>query len=139
MASMWNHTSSVAALLAHPNIDVNRATRAENRTPLYIAAMQKHLEIVSLLTAHPGIDVNQATIPDNKTPLWVAIGMGHVGTVSHLTAHPDIDLDCRGDCKRTVIHEAVRVNGCAILILIMNRLFDSLLCEQSQLITPPIS
>ena len=54
------HRSSHTALLATPDVDVNKENKAGS-TPLHAAAQQGHTGVVTTLLAVPGVDANKGT------------------------------------------------------------------------------
>ena len=82
----------VQLLLAHEDVDVNKAGQALGRTPLYIAAQLGLDMAVQLLLAHPAIKVEQAS-HKGTTPLLVAC-------LANSTAAALALLDAKADPNR---------------------------------------
>ena len=80
-------------LLAHPDIDVNKALTSDGRTALIFASQEGHTEIVEKLMARPDIDVNKADTSKRCTALMMASRKGHIEIVEKLLARPDIDIN----------------------------------------------
>ena len=68
-------------MLARDEIDVNKATREDGPTPLYMACQEGHADIVKLLFACDEIDVNKARSDIGATPFYIAYNS------SQLTPH----------------------------------------------------
>ncbi|KAL5333402.1 ankyrin repeat-containing domain protein [Aspergillus crustosus] len=76
----------VAALLAHPSVDVN-ARDMYKRTPLHYAASTGQIEMVKVLLAQPGIDASAPTT-QGQTPLCEAAQAGQPATVTIMLDDP---------------------------------------------------
>lgn len=80
-------------LLAHPNIDVNKADK-DGHTPFYDACGQGDVRALALLLADKRVDTkktNKSGIP----PFWVACADGKIEKVEYLLTHIDPDLNAR--------------------------------------------
>ena len=92
------HHGVVERLLAHREIDVNKARIIDGSTPLSMACQAKRADsehvtdVVETLLGHEDIDVNKAT-REGCTPLFVTCQEGRTGVVTQLLSHPTIDVN----------------------------------------------
>ena len=93
LACQGGHVDAVDKLLAHPDIDINKARTRDGATALLAASNEGHSEIVGRLLAHPDIDVNKAMTSNGATALFMASQNGHTEIVDRLLVHPDIDVN----------------------------------------------
>ncbi len=91
LASWMGHIDVVNALIARPDIDVNK-NDSPGRTALMAACMKGHADVVIALLAHPDIRINQ-TDGARKTALHFASEAGHLVIVRLLLARDDIELE----------------------------------------------
>jgi ankyrin repeat protein len=75
-ATINHHEVAVKALLAHPDIEVNKYNHG-NVTALMVATRYDLFLIIELLLAHPDIDVNKAD-EGGITPLFWAVNNRNV-------------------------------------------------------------
>ncbi len=86
LASQNGHVELVRLLLAHPDVGVNKTTKADGDTALFIASYNGHVKVVRLLLAHPDVEASR-TSTDGRSALCVASQRGHGAIVSLLVAH----------------------------------------------------
>ena len=99
LASQYGHMHIVRALLAAPQIDVNKACTTDGTTPLLFAAQNGNIHIVQALLAAPQIDVNKALTTDGATPLLLASQNGHLNVVQALLVqNAELEKTCKDGC-----------------------------------------
>ena len=84
VASLRGHVEVVKLLLAHPNINVNLKSNAE-QTPLSFGCEYDQVSVVRVLLKDPRVDI---TMDDNSgcTPLWCASHNGNYKVIEWLIA-----------------------------------------------------
>ena len=85
-------------LLAHNDIEVNKAEAFHGYTPLDVVCQNNQPDILEMLLQHKDICVNASSI-QSTTPLWSACWLGHANIVKLLLSHAEIEVnltECRG-------------------------------------------
>lgn len=91
LASKNGRLGVVQALLAAPNVEVNKARTTDGATPLLFASANGYAEIVNALLINHA-DLNKAT-NTGWTPLLGAAYGGHLAVVRALLAAPTIEVN----------------------------------------------
>jgi hypothetical protein len=114
IASKSGHVPTVAALLAAPDVDVDKCNSSlcnsrstMCRPPLFVAAAFGNDEIVQLLLT-AGADVNKRCANDTQygPALWMASQLGDLSTVKVLLTDPGIEID-----KADIVDDTVSVDN----------------------------
>ncbi|KAF0686272.1 Aste57867_21878 [Aphanomyces stellatus] len=103
-ACRHHHTSVVALLLAHADIDVN-VKDDEGLTPLMNACSRAPDELIALLLRHTKLNVNMIG-PVGDTALDIAVQSGRSSIVQLLVQHPAINVNIVDDAGNTPLVHA---------------------------------
>ncbi|KAH9186767.1 hypothetical protein AeNC1_011261 [Aphanomyces euteiches] len=120
-------TNVVALLLAHPRIDVNKASHGYQNTALHMAALLGLDDTVLLLLDTPGIEIN-AKNNVGCTPLILACGRsdfrlhGHDPSVivARLLSIPELDVNAASLKGQTAIMEACQHGWASAVQLLLD-------------------
>jgi len=115
-ACRYGKNESLKALLSHPKIDINKASRYDI-TPLHIACSIGNTKCVEILLSVPGLDVNKAD-KENISPLFAASWCGNTDCVKLLLTHPEIDIYKAKNDGMTPLNAAIKNNRIEIIELL---------------------